>query len=106
MRHMIADPMWALPEPHLEPTGPKACGAKPRTPDRLFPEAPQHPARIGVPRRDLPGHFGARDAACDRFRRWVSDGRLRERSEASTGDPELGEIPRPLVDSTRPRSGT
>ena len=31
---MITDPMWALLEPRLEPTGLHACGAKPRLPDR------------------------------------------------------------------------
>ena len=100
MRFMITDPMWALLEPRLKPTGPKACGAKPRTPDRLFLEALLYLARTGVPWRDLPGDFGAWDAVYNRFRRWVANGRLRKPFETFTGDPELGEIPRLLVDST------
>jgi len=100
MRFMITDPMWATLEPRLKPTGPKACGAKPRTSDRLFLEALLYLARTGVPWRDLPGDFGAWDAVHNRFRRWVANGRLRKLFEAFTGDPELGEIPRLLVDST------
>ena len=100
MRTVITDPMWALLEPRLKPTGPHACGAKPRLPDRAFLEALLYLARTGVPWRDLPGDFGAWDAVCHRFRRWVDSGRLRRLFEALTDRPELGDLPRVFLDST------
>jgi transposase len=100
MRTMITDPMWALLEPRLRPTGRNACGGKPRLPDRQFLEALLYLARTGIPWRDLPGDFGAWDAVYNRFRRWINNGRLRKLFEGFTEHPELGEIPRLLVDST------
>ena len=100
MRTVITDPVWALLEPRLKPTGLNACGAKPRLPDRAFLEALLYLARTGVPWRDLPGDFGAWDAVDNRFRRRVGCGRLRKLFEDLTEHPELGEIPRLLVDST------
>ena len=100
MRTMITDPMWALLEPRLKPTGLHACGAKPRLPDRQFLEALLYLARTGVPWRDLPGDFGAWDAVYNRFRRRIGSGRLRKLFEGFTDHPELGAIPRLLVDST------
>lgn len=100
MRTVITNSMWALLEPRLKPTGLNACGAKPRVPDRAFLEALLYLARTGVPWRDLPGDFGAWDAVYNRFRRRVDSGRLRKLFEDLTEHPELGEIPRLLVDST------
>ena len=100
MRTVITDSMWALLEPRLKPTGRNACGGKPRLPDRAFLEALLYLARTGVPWRDLPGDFGAWDAVYHRFRRWIDNGRLQKLFEDVTEHPELGAIPRLLVDST------
>ncbi len=100
MRKMLTNAMWDLMRPHIRPTGLHRCGAKPETSDRVFLEALLYIARTGCPWRDLPARFGAWDAAYNRFRRWVASGRLRRLFEGLTEHPELGDIPRLLVDST------
>ena len=66
----------------------------------MFLEALLYWARTGVPWRDLPAEFGSWDAVYNRFRRWVSSGRLRRVFEALTADPAFGEVRRVLLDSS------
>jgi len=97
---MITNAMWAVLETHVVPTDRHACGAKPETSDHVFLEALLSVARTGCPWRDLPAGFGAWDAADNRFRRWIRSGRLRRLFEALTDRPELGDLPRVVLDST------
>ena len=97
---MITDAMWDLLEPMVRAKGLSRCGDKPKVPDRQFLEGLLYLARCGLPWRDLPGEFGAWDAAYNRFRRWVARGRLDALLAAATENPDLGELPRLLIDST------
>ena len=100
MRKMLTDTLWDVIRSHVRPAGRRRCGAKPQVSDRVFLEALFYIARTGCPWRDLPAQFGAWDAAYNRFRRWVANGRLRRLFLAATEKPELGELPRLLIDST------
>ena len=97
---MLTDDLWAAMEPLAERAKRFTGGQRPALPDRAFFEALLYLARTGVPWRDLPGEFGAWDAAYNRFRRWVASGGLRRLFEAMTADPALGEFRRVLIDST------
>ena len=67
-------------------------------------EARLYWGRNGVPRRDLPGELGSRDAVCNRFRRWVHSGSMAVLFELLTARPEFGEVRRVLIDSTTVRA--
>lgn len=100
MRHMITDESWAALGPLVEASRPNRAGPEARVPDRQFLEGLLYLARTGVPWRDLPGEFGAWDAAYNRFRRWVASGRLRRLFELLTAEPRFGDVKRVLIDST------
>ena len=100
MRYMLTDESWAVLEPAVAASDRHRGGQPPRLSERMFLEALLYWARTGVPWRDLPSEFGAWDAVYNRFRRWVSSGRLRRVFEALTAEPDFGEVRRVLLDST------
>jgi transposase len=100
MRYLITDEPWQTLGPLVDRARRNRQGQKPGLPDRLFFEALLYGARTGVPWRDLPAEFGARDAAYNRFRRWVASGSPARLFELLTDRPELGETRRLLIDST------
>lgn len=100
MRYRITDERWAAMEPLVKQAKRHRGGQPPVLPDRMFFEALLYPARTGLPLRDLPGEFGARDAVYNRFRRRVASGAMARLFGAMTADPQLGEVRRVLVDST------
>src|SRR5262249_8405323 len=104
MRYMITDGLWAAMEPLVDQAKRHKGGQPPVSPDRMFFEAVLYLARTGIPLRDLPGEFGARDAVDNRFRRWVASGSLERLFGLMTADPQFGEVRRVLVDSTDVRA--
>ena len=69
MRYAISDEVRAVMGPIVERC--KAhLGPPPQLSDRMFFEAVLYVARTGVPWRDLPAEFGARDAVYNRLLPW------------------------------------
>ena len=104
MRYQITDELWAVMGPLVDRAKRNRQGQRPELPDRLFFEALLYWGRTGVPRRDLPGEFGAWDAVYNRFRRWVHSGSMVALFELLTARPEFGEVRRVLIDSTTVRA--
>lgn len=100
MRYMLTDESWAVLEPAVVASKRHRGGQEPELSERMFLEALLYWARTGVPWRDLPAEFGSWDAVYNRFRRWVSSGRLRRVFEALTAEPAFGEVRRVLLDSS------
>ena len=100
MRYMLTDESWAILEPAVAASNRHKGGQSPRLSERMFLEALLYWARTGVPWRDLPAEFGSWDAVYNRFRRWISSGRLRRVFEALTAEPALGEVRRVFLDSS------
>ena len=100
MRYMLTDDLWAAMEPAVRQARRHKAGRRPATPDRTFFEGLLYLARTGIPWRDLPAEFGARDAADNRFRRWVDSGRLDALFSLLTADPQFGAVRRVFIDST------
>ena len=100
MRYMLTDDLWAAMDPLVRQAKRHKGGHPPAVPDRVFFEALRYVGRTGIPWRDLPGEFGAWDAAYNRFRRWAASGGLRRLFEALTADPAFGEVRRVFIDGT------
>lgn len=103
MRRIITGEIWAVLGPMVE-EGRSPLGPEPDLPDRMFFEAVLYRARTGIPWRDLPGAFGARDAASNRLRRWIHSGRLKRLFERMAERPECEGPRRLVIDSTIVRS--
>jgi transposase len=72
IRLVLNDARWERVAPRL----PGKAGDSGRTAadNRLFLEAVVWIARVGAPRRDLPGSFGNWNSVFKRFRRWAQKG--------------------------------
>jgi len=99
MRRIITDEIWAVFGPMAEECR-SPLGPEPQSPDRMSFEAVPYRARTGIPWRDLPGEFGARDAVYNRPRRWIRSGRLKRRFERMEARPECDGPRRLMIDST------
>ena len=99
MRYAITDETWAVLGPMVERCK-SPFGPEPDLPDRMFFEAVLYRARTGIPWRDLPGEFGARDAVYNRLRRWIHSGRLKRLFELMAERPECEGPRRLMIDST------
>lgn len=97
---MITDELWSDLSPVVEATKRHKCGQRPAVPERMFLEGLLYWARTGIPWRDVPSDFGDWSAMYNRFRRWVSTGRLRRLFETFTANPVFGGVRRVLIDST------
>jgi putative transposase len=99
MRYAITDEIWetfgAMVERCSSPLGPE-----PDPPDRMFFEAILCWARTGDPWRDLPAEFGGWSAVYNRFRRWISSGRLKELFDLMAAQPESEGLRRVMIDAT------
>ena len=99
MRRIITDEIWAVLGPMVEECR-SPLGPEPELPDRMFFEAVLYWARTGIPRRDLPGEFGAWDAVYNRLRRRIHSGRLKNLFERMAARPECEGARRLMIDST------
>jgi putative transposase len=97
---MLTDPLWTVLAPLVQKAQPHKGGQPPVLPDRMSFEALLSIARTGIPWRDRPAEFGARDAVSNRFRRWVASGALARLFELMTAAPQGDAIRRVFVDST------